>query len=306
MIQRASVVGELAARLIAREGRGEVTRVFQRSTYIRTGEDYFLLHWGDLKSPMAVNMVYEDGEGPLPEPGEGCSLGGWRVGFESWTVDANEAEVHRSGLTRRRRMTLPEERDVVKGIAMLKSLYDAYPSGPTLPSDESLKSFALETLVPFAEGSGVRVYEPMRYLPIIGRGGGFTPAGDDFVGGFLATFNCFARCTRVQQISIPLRLLAGRTVPESAALLSYASRGYMDEPFERLILGVLRGRAFFDDLLEVAHRGHTSGIDASLGVILAVAALSDRSEGGDSLRECLRVMWNHKGERFIPSRTAMK
>jgi hypothetical protein len=291
MIQRASGVGELAARFIARLGRGEVTRVFQRSAYVRTGGDYFLLHWGDLKSPMAVNMAYEPGGRPLLEPGEGCSLGGRRVGFESWTVDANEAEVHRSGLTRRRRIALPEERDVVKGMAMLKSLYDAYPSGSTLPYDEAVKSFALETLVPFAKRRGVRVYEQMRYLPMIGRGGGFTPAGDDFVGGFLATFNCFARCTRARQISISLRLLVGRTVPESAALLSYASKGYVDEPFERLILGVLGGRAFFDDLLEVAHRGHTSGIDASLGVVLAGAALSDRSEGGDSLRECLRVMW---------------
>ena len=291
MIQRASGVGELAARFIARRGRGEVTKAFQRSAYVRTGGDYFLLVWGDLKSPIALNMACEDGWRPLTEPGEGCSLGGWRVGFESWTVDATEAEVNRSGLIRRRRIALPEERDVVKGMAMLKSLYDAYPSGPTLPSDEALKSFALETLIPFAEGREVRVYEPMRYLPMIGRGGGFTPAGDDFVGGFVATFNFFARCTRARQISIPPLLLAGRTVPESAALLSYASKGYVDEPFERLILAVLNGRAFFDDLLEVAHRGHTSGIDASLGAVLAGAALSDRSEGGDSIRECLRVMW---------------
>lgn len=291
MIQRACGVGELAARFIARHGRGEVTRVFQRSAYIRTGGDYFLLHWGDLRSPMAVNMAYVDGGEPLLEPGEECSLGGRRVGFESWTVDASEAEVHRSSLTRRRRIALPEERDAVKGMAMLKSLYDAYPSGPSLPSDEALKSFALETLVPFAEGRGAGVYEPMRYLPMIGRGGGFTPAGDDFVGGFLATFNCFSRCTRARQVPISLGLLAGRTVPESAALLSYASKGYVDEHLERLILGVLGGRAFFDDLLEVAHGGHTSGIDASLGVVLAGAALSDRSEGADSLRECLRVMW---------------
>jgi hypothetical protein len=291
MIQRASKVGELAARFIARRGRGEITRCFQRSAYVRSGRDYFLLLWGDLKSPMTVNMPYEDGWRPPLEQGERCSLGGLRVGFESWIVDANEAEVHRSGLIRRGKIALPEERDVVKGITMLKSLYDANPSGPTLPSDEALKPFALETLVPFAEGWGARVYEPMRYLPIIGRGVGFTPAGDDLVGGFVATFNYFARCTGARQISIPLRLLEGRTVPESAALLSYASKGYVDEPFERLILGVLGGRAFFDDILEVAHRGHTSGIDASVGVVLAGAALSDRSKGGDSLRKCLRAMW---------------
>ena len=292
MIQRASSVGELAARFIARRGRGEVTRAFQKSAYVRTGGDYLLLLWGDLRSPIAVNMAYEDGRRPLLEQGEGCSLGGRRVVFESWTVDANEAKVHKSGLTRRRRIALPEQRDVVKGMAMLKSLYDVYSSGPTLPSDEALKSFALETLVPFSEGRGVRVYEPERYLPMIGRGGGFTPAGDDFVGGFVATCNYFARCTGLRQISIPARLLAGRTVPESAALLSYASKGYVDEPFEKLVLGILRGKAFFDDLLEVAHRGHTSGIDASLGVVLAGAALSDRCAEGDALRECLRVMWN--------------
>jgi len=291
MIQRASGVGELAARFIARRGRGEVTRVFQRSAYVRTRGEYILLLWGDLKSPLAVNMPYQEDRRPPLEPGEECSIGGGRVGFKSWTVDASEAKVHRSGLRGRRRIVLPEERDVVKGAAMLKSLYDAYPSGPTLPSDKALRSFALETLVPFAEGREVYVYEPMRYLPMIGRGGGFTPAGDDFVGGFVATFNCFARCTRARQISIPLRLLAGRTVPESAALLSYTSKGYVDEPFERLILGVLQGRAFFDDLLEVAHRGHTSGIDATLGVVLAGGALSDRTGGGGTVKECLRVIW---------------
>jgi hypothetical protein len=95
------------------------------------------------------------------------------------------------------------------------------------------------------------------------------------------------------QISIPRRQVMARTVPESAGILGYAARGYVDEVFERLLQASLENRpgGFGNELLDMARRGHTSGVDMSLGVLLCEAAVSD-SDGRPALEGCLRVLLN--------------
>jgi len=294
MNQRASYIGELAARIFALRRTGEVTRVFQRSVYLKTGKDFVLLLWGELRSPMTVNVV---GRGEVLRQfrhGERCTFDSDDVRFEKAEITMKGAEVHRSSLLVRRVVGFPSESALVKGVSMLKSLYDVSPSGPKLPADGALNIFVRMVLSPFSEGRPKAMFRVEGYLPLIGRGGGFTPAGDDFVGGFLATFNYIARCRRSRQVSLPRASISSRTVPESAAILGYSLKGYVDEGLERLILKTLEGgdSRFYDDLLAVAHRGHTSGIDMSLGVLLCEAAMSDAANGGRALKGCFEVLRN--------------
>jgi hypothetical protein len=87
--------------------------------------------------------------------------------------------------------------------------------------------------------------------------------------------------------------LLARTIPESAAILDYSARGYVDEDMGRLVLKTLDGSdRFFDELMAVAHRGHTSGIDMSLGVLLCEAALAQTGGERDALRRCLDELRN--------------
>jgi hypothetical protein len=293
MSQQATHIGELAFQMLARGGQGEVSRVFERSAYLKKRSDFLLVLWSGLKSPMTVNVKQtKNGAGYL-RVGEHCNLSRAGIRFTDSSIEVGEAEVYRSSLLRRRALKYPSAEELVRGIAMLRPLYDVSKGGTLLYSDSSLVAFARRTLAPLAAGDFEAAYDANSYLPLIGRGGGFTPAGDDFVGGFLAAFNYAARCRGSRQISIPPSLVRARTIPESAAILGNAAKGYVDEALERLVLEVLGGSnaGFANPLLEVARRGHTSGIDMSLGVLLCDAALLDNEIGQGALQECLDVLW---------------
>jgi len=291
MNQKASSVGDLAAGLLSSGRSGTVTRVFQRSAYVRSGEDFLLLLWGGLRSPMTINVEGSSAARSIRAE-QRCQLSRDGVVLDSGRIDVGGADVFRSALLARRESELPGRESLRKGVALLRSLYDVSPSGPKLIKDSALRAFAESTLIPLASGEGAGAYKLASYLPLVGRGGGFTPAGDDFLGGFVATFNFVARCRRLKQIRIPRALLRGRTVPESANVLFYSARGYVDEGMERLVLRSLgEGPGFSDELIEVARRGHTSGMDMSLGVLLCEAALADADSRGRALEGCLDILW---------------
>ncbi len=292
MSLKAASIGELAERVVSRGGRGEVTRVFPRSAYIRSGSDFVLLLRGELRSPVTINLAGGGDRGVVPRAGERCLLQDGAVVLGSGTIEVGGASVFRSPLVDRGTVRLPPAPALRKGVSILRSLYHVTPSGPTLAEDAALRSFAQTALVPFAEGRPGPIYSPRSYSQLVGRGGGFTPAGDDFVGGLLTTFNYVARCRRSRQIPIPRRALA-RTIPESAALVRYAARGHVDERLGKLVqLTVGGGPGFYDELVAVAQRGHTSGIDVSLGVILCEAALAQAEGDAHALADCLDALWH--------------
>jgi hypothetical protein len=292
MSEKATNVGNLAGKILSSGRRGDVTRVFQRSVYIRSGDGFILLLWGRLRSPMTISMEESRSAEWRIRAGERCILSKEAVRLEAGEIDLRGAEVFRSALLDSRKIVLPEGPALAKGVAMLRSLYDLSPSGQTLASDPVLKSFTRVTLLPLSSGRTGAVYNPSRYLRLVGRGGGFTPAGDDFVGGLVATFNYIARCRKRRQVLIPRDLVRGRTIPESAAILSNSARGHVDEGMERLILASTGGRTgFYSELMAVARRGHTSGIEMSLGVLLCEAALAQAEGEHRALQKCLDVLW---------------
>jgi len=292
MRERATSIGNLAARVLSRGQGGEITRVFQRSAYVRSRGVFILLLWGKLRSPITVNMEEHQSAGWRIRVGERCIMSKETVRLEAGEVDLRGAEVFRSALLDSRKIELPGGPALARGAAMLRSLYDVSSSGLTLASDPALKSFIIGTLLPLSSGRTGPVHHPERYLRLIGRGGGFTPAGDDFIGGLVATFNYIARSRKRRQVSIPHELLRGRTIPESAAILGNSARGHVDEDMERLILASTgEGSGFYGELMAVARRGHTSGIDMSLGVLLCEAALAQAEGEHGALEKCLDVLW---------------
>jgi len=292
MSLRASSIGDLAARILSKGGTGEVTRVFNRSIYVKSGGDFILLLWGTLRSPMTINVEGSYSTGWRTRVGERCILSRESVALDSGRIDVRGAEVFRSALLDSRKIALPTGPALAKGVAVLRLLYEVSSSGPVLPADPALKPFVRETLIPLSFGRTGTAYQPARYLRLIGRGGGFTPSGDDFVGGFVATFNYVARCKGRRQVLIPLTLFREMTVPESAVILNQSAKGRVDEGMERLVLASTGGKAgFYDELMIVARRGHTSGIDMSLGVLLCEAALAQANGERGALQKCLDALW---------------
>jgi hypothetical protein len=111
---------------------------------------------------------------------------------------------------------------------------------------------------------------------IVGLGSGFTPSGDDTLGGFLATYNSFAGTIGRAPVLSDSQLLEEKTSWISAKLLDYAQRLILDEQLQRLIDSANKNENSLVTALEtLLPRGHTSGIDIAVGAILALSLIRD-------------------------------
>jgi len=113
-------------------------------------------------------------------------------------------------------------------------------------------------------------------LKIVGSGSGFTPSGDDTLGGFLTTYNSFVRTIGRAPVLLGSLLLEEKTSWISAKLLDYMQRLILDEQLQRLIDSANKNEDNLVTALEtLLPRGHTSGIDIAVGAILALSLIRD-------------------------------
>lgn len=292
MILQARDVGELAIEQMRSPIEGKVTRVFRRSAYVETGQGLILLLQGGLRSPITVNLGTEVNIEGLLAPGSSCCLGEETMRFDAFSIEKDGAAVYRSSLLDGLEIDIAAGRELARGAAALRLLYGVSPASLDLVGSDQFRGFIASAIRPLCRGESKAAYSTRNYLPLIGMGSGFTPAGDDFVSGFVAAFNFVARSLGWMEIRLPWRDIAVRTVPESARLIDYAQRGQADEDLSRLIISATVGdhTSFWNSLLDVAQRGHTSGIDLSLGVILASASLAGALGGGDSAERVLHAL----------------
>jgi hypothetical protein len=108
---------------------------------------------------------------------------------------------------------------------------------------------------------------------LIGLGPGLTPAGDDFVGGAMIALRAAGEAGLAARVAAwALPLAETRTGRISRAHLACAASGEGHEALHAL-LGAPEGSArFAESLARLARIGHTSGLDAAAGALLALAA----------------------------------
>lgn len=125
------------------------------------------------------------------------------------------------------------------------------------------------------EQKGSNAREIVRYL--LGRGTGFTPAGDDVLQGMLMAVNIADKVVdTLDKSSYGKEVLSSVesmirdpniTTWASRNYLKYALKGLYDELPLRMVYNLFQGsegRAF-DDLVMLTRRGHNSGLYISLG-----------------------------------------
>jgi len=114
-------------------------------------------------------------------------------------------------------------------------------------------------------------------MKIVGLGYGFTPSGDDLLGGFLAAYNSLARSINREPILLEFRELRERTSWISARLLDYMQRLILDEQVDDIIACAAEGHvdALVETIELLLSRGHTSGIDIATGILLALSLVQD-------------------------------
>jgi hypothetical protein len=108
---------------------------------------------------------------------------------------------------------------------------------------------------------------------LIGLGEGLTPSGDDFLVGLLAVFHPTGKASTI--LTPPVRhqfvqLLATATSDLSAEFLRCALEGHFAEPIVDLIRAqyALDKQAWLDHTADLASTGHSSGIDAMVGMVV--------------------------------------
>ncbi|MDR1613409.1 MAG: DUF2877 domain-containing protein [Planctomycetota bacterium] len=112
---------------------------------------------------------------------------------------------------------------------------------------------------------------------LLGLGPGLTPSGDDILAGALLALRAFAvhgRANRLAESVIP-RL--ERTNRVSAAHLLAADKGQGAAVFHELLAWAVAGGELKPFLARVDRIGHSSGWDALLGMLGALAAISGDS-----------------------------
>lgn len=118
---------------------------------------------------------------------------------------------------------------------------------------------------------------------LLGLGVGFTPSGDDFVAGLLASFNVLSYRDKKKPIVIEWEVLRSRTSWISARLIDYMQKRVVDETVERCIRFIAAGdkNAAIDAVIDLASRGHTSGADISIGSLCGASLFLENFRGGN-------------------------
>lgn len=108
---------------------------------------------------------------------------------------------------------------------------------------------------------------------LLGRGTGLTPSGDDGVLGLLLMLNRWPRgIDRAELNRYVIDLAYRRTTTLSANLIECAAAGQADERLIAVADGIALGSAAVEECIDdLLSWGSSSGIDALLGMVLAVS-----------------------------------
>ena len=108
---------------------------------------------------------------------------------------------------------------------------------------------------------------------IVGLGNGFTPSGDDFIVGFLFCLNRILSCSNHKYAKF---VIVGNTNWASKKFIDYSQNDIVIEPLEVFVNFLLSGENETKfPLMDLLQIGKSSGIDASIGAIIATVFVFD-------------------------------
>jgi hypothetical protein len=282
---RANCIGSLAAEALSSGDSGiagHVVNTFSNSFYLRTlnGELVFVTN-RPLQSPITINLDSTLNLEHVAKPLEPVYVREKeiRMGGDAF-IDLSRALSYQAPSNPADELPpeFAELERALRTVAFLLGIIDTSQSvlDPHGLAHEGMVNFVSDGVIPLRRSSTeARLREVA--LKIVGLGSGFTPSGDDALGGFLAAYNSFAKTIGRAPILFDFPLLQGKTNWISAKLLDYMQRLILDEQMHQMIDSATIGD---EDALVLAletllPRGHTSGIDISAGAVLALSLTRD-------------------------------
>jgi len=294
----AETIGWIAWNELKKEKRGLVRHVFPNTIYIDLGDSMLVITKKGQKAPVNINL------NPDGKPFRGRVSPGQRImkrrdilRVGSLVIELSSATIYNPGklLCRELDSIWRLREEIERLIYMTGILYSSIESSiQTLPETNQLKEFIEDVVRPFSEGKreALRRYEA--YYRLIGLGDGFTPAGDDFLSGFLGVFNTLCKVIGLSPLRLSRKKVFRLTSWASGMLLLFSQKGLLDDGMREFIEAFCRGEPekMTDRFFEIIRRGHSSGLDITLGVLVAVSSIYDYLFRGDLFRHIERILFD--------------
>lgn len=276
-------LGALAGKALIEGCSGEVMGITSRGVFLITGQRILFVTDADYRSPYNIQVISSPGQFDPFTTGDDWNLSDNELIFpnKKISIDTSKAVLWQPALAPRIETTLLEQTRRMDSILQRMLSLDPGKGWLYLESDNDLMK----------ESEGFIIREMTdRFLvcvktadlegslkagrSILGRGGGLTPSGDDWLSGFLLYF---ARTKKVspfiRDLGQSLTAMAFEiTTKISANRIEAACQGWSEELFLEIVDSLLVSDAEISDikLERLVSFGHSSGVDTCVGIGAAV------------------------------------
>jgi len=250
---------------------GETVKVFENTVYLKTGhDDLICLTSKDVKAPMNLNLNV-----PINFLELDCinkkairTLNGLKL--ETIGFDTKNSKIH--PLTKDHEIEAGLRNRILFSVDEI-NLFDT--AGSILDNNSPFFNDLLVSITTISESTQKHELNKLsdQLSSIVGLGNGFTPSGDDFIVGFLFCLNRILSCTNHKDTKF---VIMGNTNWASKKFIGYSQNGIVIEPLELFVNFLLSGenKTKFP-LMDLIQVGKSSGIDASIGAIIATVFVFD-------------------------------
>ena len=279
-------VGLLAHRVLRSGRRGRIAAVFERCLYAVLDDCWICVGAKDL-GPGPLHILCKGLEPQLFSSGLEVSIVGTTILVDGMPIaDFEAASV----------WAPPPSPDwmldsLQAGLAAVDAAWHLFPIERGLIASGGARSLAQPSPVLAAAAPGLSALQrlikaglrgqrcaPRDYTEIvgvIGLGPGLTPSGDDLIGGALVALASLGRLATRDALWRACRTHLGRTNEISAAHLRSAALGYAAAALHEAICATFGGQVdrIKPALSALSRIGHSSGLDAFAGALMALRAV---------------------------------
>ena len=250
---------------------GETVKVFENTVYLKTGhDDLICLTSKDVKAPMNLNLNTPVDFLKLDCISKKVIRTPTGLKLETIVFDTKNSKIYpitknheiKDGLRNRVLFSVDE----INLLDTLGSILDNHS-----PFFNEL-SYSIRSI---SESTQKRDLMKLsnQLSGIVGLGNGFTPSGDDFIVGFLFCLNRILSSSNHKHGKF---VIMGNTNWASKKFIDYSQNGIVIEPLEVFVNFLLSGEnEIKSSLMDLIQVGKSSGIDASIGAIIATVFVFD-------------------------------
>jgi hypothetical protein len=297
--------GVIAREFCRRGGGAEVAAVFERSFYLRSGEEFICIGEPAIGNGPTTLIIAARVAELGPRQGQRAFVSNRRIAIGDLTLELGRCQTWRAppwpalpspavlriacaDIGRRACGESPPD-SIARAVFTAEDTPLAHLARPRVACFEAWLRGRCLLDAPLSRGMTGQEQVASAVSSLVGLGPGLTPSGDDFLMGALAALDALGQTNMRAVLAQAVVAAAGRTSPLSASLLRAAGAGHVGENLH-LMVGALAAGDADAAIAQAARMGHTSGWDALTGAVVTLSGdpsrttLDDGSLAADNYR----------------------